>query len=243
MEIDKLISYIKMSKKTVFFGGAGVSTASGLQDFRGSNGLYKEKRKYPPEEILSHTFFMKHPDLFYEFYKEKLNSLNYKPNIIHKTLKLMEDKNLLSSIITQNIDGFDKMAGSRNVLELHGSILRNYCLNCHKFYSGEYVFKSSSIPKCSCGGIVKPDVVLYEEALDNKVLTEAIKEVSEADLLIVGGTSLQVYPASSLVTYFRGKHLVLINKDETPYDYLADIVIHDDLASVFEKVNKSISLN
>ena len=173
MEIDKLISYINMSKKTVFFGGAGVSTASGLQDFRGSNGLYKEKRKYPPEEILSHTFFMKHTDLFYEFYKEKLNSL----------------------------------------------------------------------PKCSCGGIIKPDVVLYEEALDNKVLTEAIKEVSEADLLIVGGTSLQVYPASSLVTYFRGKHLVLINKDETPYDYLADIVIHDDLASVFEKINKSISLN
>ena len=155
----------------------------------------------------------------------------------------MEDKNLLSSIITQNIDGFDKMAGSRNVLELHGSILRNYCINCHKFYSGEYVFKSSGTPKCSCGGIIKPDVVLYEEALDNKVLTEAIQEVSEADLLIVGGTSLQVYPASSLVTYFKGKHLVLINKDETPYDYLADIVIHDDLVNVFEKINKSIGLN
>lgn len=243
MEIEKLISYINMSKKTVFFGGTGVSTASGLQDFRGSNGLYKEKRKYSPEEILSHTFFVKHTDLFYDFYKEKLNSLNYKPNIIHKILKLMEDKNLLSSIITQNIDGFDKMAGSKNVLELHGSILRNYCLNCHKFYSGEYVFNSSGIPKCSCGGIIKPDVVLYEEALDDKILTEAIKEVSEADLLIVGGTSLQVYPASSLVTYFRGRHLVLINKDETPYDYLADLVIHDDLASVFEKVNKSISQN
>ena len=173
----------------------------------------KKKRKYPPEEILSHNFFMKHTDLFYEFYKEKLNSLNYKPNIIHKTLKLMEDKNLLSSIITQNIDGFDKMAGSRNVLELHGSILRNYCLNCHKFYSMVTMFLNLVVfQSVSCGGIIKPDVVLYEEALDNKVLTEAIQEVSKADLLIVSGTSLQVYPASSLVTYFRGEHLVLLIK-------------------------------
>ena len=242
-KIQQLATIIKNSKSTVFFGGAGVSTESGLKDFRSKDGLYHEKYKYPPEEILSHHFFIEQPEEFYKFYREKLNSLKYKPNIAHRVLSELEKMKLLDGIITQNIDGFDKMAGSRNVLELHGSILRNYCLNCHKFYSGDYVFKSSSIPKCSCGGIIKPDVVLYEEALDNKVLTEAIKEVSEADLLIVGGTSLQVYPASSLVTYFRGKHLVLINKDETPYDYLADIVIHDDLASVFEKINKSISLN
>ena len=240
-EIEQLQSMIDESNRIVFFGGAGVSTESNIPDFRSATGIYHQKYKYSPEQVVSHSFFMKYPEAFYEFYKEKLNSLNYKPNIIHKTLKLMEDKNLLSSIITQNIDGFDKMAGSRNVLELHGSILRNYCLNCHKFYSGDYVFKSKGTPKCGCGGIIKPDVVLYEEALDNKILTEAIKEVSEADLLIVGGTSLQVYPASSLVTYFRGKHLVFINKDETPYDYLADIVIHDDLVSVFEKINKSIS--
>ena len=240
MEIDKLIEYIKTSKQTVFFGGAGVSTASGLQDFRGSNGLYKEKRKYSPEEILSHTFFMQHTDLFYEFYKEKLNSLNYKPNIIHKTLKLMEDKKLLSAIITQNIDGFDKEVGSKNVYELHGSVLRNYCLKCHKFYSADYVFNAQGIPKCSCGGVIKPDVVLYEESLDEEVISKSIKEISNADLLIVGGTSLQINPAASLITYFKGKHLVLINKDKTPYDYLADIVIHEDLAKVFEQIKKEV---
>lgn len=240
MEIDKLIEYIKNSKKTVFFGDAGVSTASGLQDFRGSNGLYKEKRKYSPEEILSHTFFMQHTDLFYEFYKEKLNSLNYKPNIIHNTLKRMEDKKLLSAIITQNIDGFDKKAGSKNVYELHGSVSRNYCLKCHKFYSADYVFDAKGIPKCSCGGIIKPDVVLYEEVLDEKILSKAIEEISNADLLIIGGTSLQVNPAASLIAYFKGKHLVLINKDKTPYDYLADIVIHEDLAKVFEQIKKEV---
>ena len=242
-KIKKLKEIIDSSCDIVFFDGAGTSTLSGIKDFRGKNGIYKMDLDISPEYLLSINCLENNPFLFYDFYKSNLNCLDATPNIIHEYLKCLDNQNKLRCVITQNIDGFDKMAGSRNVLELHGSILRNYCLNCHKFYSGDYVFKSSSIPKCSCGGIIKPDVVLYEEALDNKVLTEAIQEVSEADLLIVGGTSLQVYPASSLVTYFRGKHLVLINKDETPYDYLADIVIHEDLVSVFEKINKSISLN
>ena len=239
-DIETLIKWIKESKKTVFFGGAGVSTESGLKDFRSKDGLYNEKYDYPPEEILSHTFFIKHTEEFYKFYKDKLNTENYKPNITHIVLKKLEDKNLLSSIITQNIDGFHQEAGSKKVLELHGSIKRNYCMNCNKFYDDKYIFNSKGIPKCSCGGIIKPDVVLYEEQLNPDTTSESIKEIANADLLIIGGTSLNVYPAASYINYFRGKHIVLINKDITPYDKTCDIVIHDSIGKVFKEIDKSI---
>ena len=239
-EINELIKWIKESKKTVFFGGAGVSTESGLKDFRSKDGLYNEKYDYPPEEILSHSFFIRHTDEFYKFYKDKLNTTNYKPNITHIVLKELEDKNLLSSIITQNIDGFHQEAGSKKVLELHGSIKRNYCMDCNKFYDDKYIFNSKGIPKCSCGGIIKPDVVLYEEPLNEEIIYEAIKEISNADLLIIGGTSLNVYPAASYINYFKGKHIVLINKDKTQYDYKCDLVINDSIGKVFNEINKKI---
>lgn len=239
-QINLLINWIKESKKTVFFGGAGVSTESGLKDFRSIDGLYHEQYDYPPEEILSNTFFHQNTKEFYKFYKDKLNIKGYHPNITHLVLKEMEEKGLLSSIITQNIDGFHQDAGSKKVLELHGSIKRNYCMKCHKFYDENVVFSSSNIPHCDCGGIIKPDVVLYEEQLDENTLTEAIKEIKEADLLIVGGTSLNVYPAAGLLHYFQGKHLVLINKDRTSYDNICDLVIHDSIGKVFEQIKKGI---
>ena len=239
-KIKELIKYIKESKKTVVFTGAGVSTPSGLQDFRSKDGIYQEIWDYPPEEILSHSFFVNNTDYFYDFYKKKLNSLNYKPNIIHETLKKMQDKNLLSSVITQNIDGFDIEAGINNVLELHGSVHRNYCLNCHKFYDGKKVFNSKGIPKCSCGGTIKPDVVLYEEPLDDNITARAILEIGSCDLLIICGTSLQVYPAAFYVNYFRGKHMVLINRSKTPYDNKADLVIYDELDKVFQEINNNL---
>lgn len=198
-KIKELVTLIKTSKKTVFFGGAGVSTESGLKDFRSKDGLYHEKYIYPPEEILSHHFFLENTKEFYKFYRDKLNSLNYKPNITHIILAKLEEKGLLSSIITQNIDGFHQMAGSKNVLELHGSVWRNYCMKCHKSYEAENVFSSTDVPKCSCGGIIKPEVVLYEESLNQETLQQAIKEISTADLLIIGGTSLNVYPAAGLI--------------------------------------------
>lgn len=234
--MDELKKIIESSKKIVFFGGAGVSTASGLKDFRSKDGLYNENYKYPPEEILSHTFFMNNPKDFYEFYKEKLNSLKYQPNIVHYKLKELEDRKKLIAVITQNIDGFDYMAGIKNVLELHGSVLRNYCLKCHKFYSGEYVFSGVGIPKCSCGSIIKPDVVLYEESLDSQVLDKSIKYIQDADTLIIGGTSLTVYPAAGLIKFFKGKNLVLINKDKTPYDYLATLTINAPIEEVFKNL-------
>ena len=240
-KIKELIKYIKESKKTVFFGGAGVSTESGLKDFRSVDGLYNEKYDYPPEEILSHSFFINHTEEFYKFYKDKLNTAGFKPNITHLVLKEMEDKNKLSSIITQNIDGFHQDAGSKKVLELHGSIKRNYCMNCGKFYDDKYIFESEGIPKCDCGGIIKPDVVLYEEGLDNNTVTEAIKEISQADLLIIGGTSLNVYPAASYLGFFQGKHMVLINRDKTPYDNRCDLVINDSIGKVFEKIKEEIN--
>ena len=233
-----LIDWIKESKHTVFFGGAGVSTESGLKDFRSKDGLYNEKYDYPPEEILSLTFFKNNTEEFYRFYKDKMNSLKYKPNITHKVLKEMEEKNLLSAIITQNIDGFHD--GSKKVIELHGSIMRNYCTKCHKSYDAEYVFNSEGIPKCSCGGIIKPDVVLYEEQLNEENIIDAINEISNAELLIIGGTSLNVYPAAGFIRYFHGKHLVLINRDETPYDYMCDLVIHDSIGEVFNEIEKYI---
>ena len=238
--INKLIEWIKESNKIVFFGGAGVSTESGLKDFRSKDGLYNEKYDYPPEEILSHTFFINNTSEFYKFYKDKLNVNGLKPNITHIVLKKLEDLKKLSCVITQNIDGFHTDAGSKKVLELHGSIKRNYCMDCHKFYDDNYIFSTNDIPKCSCGGIIKHDVVLYDEGLDDDIVSETIKEISNCDLLIVGGTSLNVYPAAGFLRFFRGKHLVLINKDETPYDKSCDLVIHDSLGKVFKEIEKEI---
>lgn len=239
-KIDTLVRLIKKSKRIVFFGGAGVSTESGLKDFRSKDGLYNQKYDYPPEEILSHSFFIQHTDDFYKFYKEKLNIDGLKPNITHKVLALMEKNGILSSIITQNIDGFHQMAGSKNVLELHGSIHRNYCMKCHQYYDKDSVFKSKAVPHCQCGGIIKPDVVLYEEQLNEDTMQKAIEEISKADLLIVGGTSLNVYPAASFIRFFKGSSIVLINRDETKYDSMCDLVIHDSLGEVFSKIKKEL---
>jgi NAD-dependent deacetylase len=239
-DINTLIEWIKEANSIVFFGGAGVSTESGLKDFRSKDGLYNEKYDYPPEEILSHSFFMDKTEEFYKFYKDKLDTRNYKPNITHEVLSLMEKKNKLDCVITQNIDGFHQDAGSKTVYELHGSIKRNYCMDCHKFYDDKYVFESIGIPKCSCGGTIKPDVVLYEEGLDDEVVSNSIKAISTCDLLIIGGTSLNVYPAAGFINYFRGKHLVLINRDITQYDHLCDLVIHENIGKVFEEIKKGI---
>ena len=237
---EQLIKWIKESKKTVFFGGAGVSTESGIKDFRSKDGLYNEVYDYPPEEILSHHFFIQHTDEFYRFYREKLNTNGFHPNITHIVLCEMEKKGLLSSVITQNIDGFHQEAGSQNVLELHGSIKRNYCMKCGKFYTDEAVFQSNDIPKCTCGGIIKPDVVLYEEGLDDSITSKAIREIATADLLIIGGTSLNVYPAAGFIHFFQGKHIVLINRGETSFDSICDLVIHDSIGKVFQEIQKGI---
>ena len=239
-KINILIEWIKESNNIVFFGGAGVSTESGLKDFRSVDGLYNEKYDYPPEEILSHSFFRDYTDEFYKFYKDKLNTNGLKPNITHVVLEKLESIGKLKAIITQYIDGFHQEAGSKNVLELHGSIKRNYCIDCHKFYDDDYIFNSKGIPTCDCGGIVKPDVVLYEEGLDSNTVKDTIKYISEADLLIIGGTSLNVYPATSYLKYFKGKHLVLINRDKTMYDNDCDLVINDNLGKVFTEIKKEI---
>lgn len=233
-KIIQLKEIIRSSNNIVFFGGAGVSTESGMPDFRGKDGLYNQKYKFLPEEVLSHTFFVNHTDEFFIFYKEKMNALSYEPNITHKKLVELEKREKLKAIITQNIDGLHSKAGSKKIFELHGSIYRNYCRNCHNFYEGKKVFESKGVPKCSCGGIIKPDVVLYEEALDEKTLNQAIEVVEKAEVLIVAGTSLTVYPASGLIRFFKGKYLVLINKDKTPYDCIANLVIHDSLGNVFQ---------
>ena len=235
-KIQKFKELVNESNNIVFFGGAGVSTESGIPDFRSKDGLYNQQYKYPPEQILSHTFFMNNTDEFYKFYKDKMNCLKYEPNITHIKLAELEDKGKLKAVITQNIDGLHQKAGSKNVYELHGSVLRNYCMNCHNFFDSEYVFNSDSVPKCTCGGIVKPDVVLYEEGLNDDTFDGAISSISNADMLIVAGTSLTVQPASSLINYFRGKNLVLINRDTTPYDYKADLVINDGLGNVFKEI-------
>ena len=239
-KINTLIDWIKDSKKIVFFGGAGVSTESGLKDFRSKDGLYNEKYDYPPEEILSNHFFNENTEEFYKFYKDKLNTENYKPNITHIVLAELEKSGKLSCVITQNIDGFHQDAGSKKVLELHGTIKKNHCTKCNKFYDDKYVFNSTGIPKCTCGGIIKPDVVLYEEPLDDNVVIEAIKEIQECDLLIIGGTSLNVYPAAGYINYYKGNHLVLINKDKTPYDYKCDLVINDSIGKVFKEIEKIV---
>lgn len=235
-KIQKFKQLVDESNNIVFFGGAGVSTESGIPDFRSKDGLYNQQYKYPPEEILSHTFFINNTDEFYKFYKNKMNSLKYKPNITHIKLAELENKGKLKAVITQNIDGLHQKAGSKTVYELHGSVLRNYCMNCHKFYDADYVFNSDGIPRCSCGGIIKPDVVLYEEGLNDDTIRDSILAIQNADMLIVAGTSLTVQPASSLINYFKGKNLVLINRDTTPYDYKADLVINDGLGTVFKEI-------
>ena len=235
-KIEKFKTLVNESNNIVFFGGAGVSTESGIPDFRSKDGLYNQKYKYPPEEILSHTFFMNNTEEFFKFYKEKMNSLKYEPNVTHIKLAELEKEGKLKAVVTQNIDGLHQKAGSKNVYELHGSVLRNYCMKCHKFYDAEYVFNSSGVPKCSCGGIIKPDVVLYEESLDEETLEKSVYAIANADLLIVAGTSLTVYPASGLINYFRGKNLVLINRDTTPFDNRADLVINESLGKVFEEI-------
>ena len=235
-KIEEFKRIIDASSNIVFFGGAGVSTESGIPDFRSKDGLYNMKYKYPPEEILSHTFFMNQTEEFYKFYRDKLNSLKYEPNITHKKLAELEKQGKLKAIVTQNIDGLHQKAGSKEVYELHGSVLRNYCMECGKFYGPEAVFETEGIPKCECGGIIKPDVVLYEEPLNDEVVENAITSIVEAETLIIAGTSLTVYPASGLIHYFKGKNLVLINKDSTPFDNRADLVINDSLGKVFESV-------
>lgn len=235
-KIQQLKQLVKKSNNIVFFGGAGVSTESGIPDFRSKDGLYNQKYDYPPEEILSHTFFIKHTEEFYKFYKDKMNSLKYETNITHIKLAQLESKGKLKAIITQNIDGLHQKAGAKNVYELHGSVLRNYCMKCKKFYDAEYVFNSKGIPTCTCGGIIKPDVVLYEEGLDENTLEKSIISIINADLLIVAGTSLTVYPASGLINYFRGKNLVLINRDATPFDNRANLVINETLGKVFKEI-------
>lgn len=235
-KIQQFKQMVNESNNIVFFGGAGVSTESGIPDFRSKDGLYHQQYDYPPEEILSHTFFINHTDAFYKFYKDKMNSLKYKPNITHMKLAELEKKGKLKAVVTQNIDGLHQKAGSKNVYELHGSVLKNHCMKCHKFYDAEYVFNSTGIPKCTCGGTIKPDVVLYEEGLDEETVEKAILAILNADLMIVAGTSLTVQPASSLLNYYKGHKLVLINRDKTPYDDRADLVIHESLGNVFENI-------
>ncbi len=231
-----LQSIIDESKRIVFFGGAGVSTESGIPDFRSVDGLYNQKYDYPPEEILSHTFFKQHTDYFYNFYRDKMLALDAKPNAAHYKLAELEKAGKLSAVVTQNIDGLHQKAGSKRVYELHGSVHRNYCQRCGKEYDAQFIKNSSGIPKCECGGIIKPDVVLYEEGLDNDTINGALYEIDSADCLIVAGTSLNVYPAASFVRYFHGKHFVLINMSETPADNLADLVIHGKVGEELSKI-------
>ena len=235
--IDKLKEVIQKSDNIVFFGGAGVSTESGIPDFRSVDGLYNQKYDYPPEEILSHTFFMEKTDEFYKFYRDKLIIHGIKPNAAHIALAKLEEEGKLKAVITQNIDGLHQAAGSKNVIELHGSTLRNYCMKCGRFYEGtDFIEECEGTPMCECGGIIKPDVVLYEEMLDDDCINKAVKFISEADVLVIGGTSLNVYPAAGLINYFQGSKSVLINKAVTAADARADIVIHDSIGKVLSQI-------
>ena len=239
-EIEKLTEIVSNAKRIVFFGGAGVSTESGIPDFRSVDGLYHQKFDYPPEEILSHTFFMRKPDEFYRFYHDKMLCLNAKPNKAHLTLAKWEREGRLRSVVTQNIDGLHQAAGSKRVHELHGSVMRNYCMKCGVSYDVKYLVKSKGVPLCICGGIIKPDVVLYEEPLPEDTVMAALSDIRSADVLIVAGTSLTVYPAASYIRYFGGDKMVLINRDATPYDSTADLVIHDKVGEVLSKVDKKL---
>ena len=234
--VEQLRQWIAESKSAVFFGGAGVSTESGIPDFRSVDGLYSQKFDYPPEQIISHSFYLRKPEYFFRFYREKMLPLGFEPNVTHRVLARLEEEGHLAAVVTQNIDGLHQKAGSKNVFELHGSVLRNYCVKCHKFYPAETVRDAKGVPLCDCGGIIKPDVVLYEEALDDNTVAGAVSAIRHADLLIVGGTSLTVYPAAGLLQYYRGHRLVLINRDETPYDSYADLVFHESLGKLFSQL-------
>lgn len=235
-EIEQLQKMIDESNNIVFFGGAGVSTESGIPDFRSVDGLYHQKYDYPPETILSHTFYRRRTSEFYRFYKDKMLCLDAKPNAAHIALAKLEENGKLKAVITQNIDGLHQAAGSKKVYELHGSVLRNYCEECGTFYDAKYILDSKDIPTCKCGGIIKPDVVLYEEGLSTEVMEGAISAISNADMLIIGGTSLVVYPAAGLIDYYHGKKLVLINKTATSRDSQADLVITEPIGKVFSQI-------
>ena len=237
-EIEQLQKMIDESQNIVFFGGAGVSTESGIPDFRSADGIYHQSYKYSPEQVVSHSFFIQHTEAFYEFYKEKMMMLDAKPNAAHRKLAELEMAGKLKAVVTQNIDGLHQAAGSREVLELHGSVHRNYCTRCGKFFDLATIMGMESVPRCECGGIIKPDVVLYEEGLDQTTLQKAVRYIQEADILIIGGTSLTVYPAAGLIDYYRGKKLVLINKSVTPMDDRADLVINEPIGAVFERFLK-----
>ncbi len=235
--VDKFIDMVRHSDNIVFFGGAGVSTESGIPDFRSVDGLYNQKYKYPPETILSHSFYVSQPEEFYRFYRDKMLCLDAQPNAAHIKLAELEQAGKLKAIVTQNIDGLHQKAGSKNVLELHGSVHRNFCQRCHKFFDAEYMLHSEGVPKCdACGGPIKPDVVLYEEGLDNDVIEQSLYYISHADMLIIGGTSLVVYPAAGLVRYYGGHKLILINKSATDMDKSADLVINEPIGEVFSRI-------
>lgn len=235
-EVKKLQAIIDDSSNIVFFGGAGVSTESNIPDFRSADGLYRQNYKYSPEQIVSHSFFVHNTEAFYEFYKEKMMFLDAKPNPAHLKLAELEAKGKLSAVVTQNIDGLHQAAGSRNVLELHGSILRNYCQKCGKFYDATYVRHAEGVPRCECGGLIKPDVVLYEEGLDSGIIQRSIQAISQADTLIIGGTSLVVYPAAGFIDYFRGKHLVVINKSTTAREVGAELSIAAPIGEILGQI-------
>ena len=236
-QIEQLNEWIKGTDNIVFFGGAGVSTESGIPDFRSVDGLYNQQYDYPPETILSHTFYRRNPAEFYRFYRAKMLCLDAKPNAAHLKLAQWEQEGKLKAVVTQNIDGLHQAAGSKKVLELHGSVLRNYCESCGKFYDAAYILHSEGVPACECGGSIKPDVVLYEEGLNQKTLTDAIRSISEADVLIVGGTSLAVYPAAGLLDYYNGNKLVLVNKTPTPRDSIADLVVQGSIGEIFAQLD------
>lgn len=235
-EIETLQEIIDTHDNIVFFGGAGVSTESGIPDFRSQDGLYNQKYDFPPETILSHTFFMRKPEEFYRFYQDKMLCDTAKPNAAHLKLAELEQAGKLKAVVTQNIDNLHQMAGSKKVLELHGSVYRNYCMRCGKSFGFAHMKQASGVPKCTCGGTIKPDVVLYEEGLDNATIRESVRVISEAQVLIIGGTSLAVYPAASLIDYFQGEHLVVINKAPTPRDRYADLLIQDPIGEVFSQI-------
>ncbi|MBO5474476.1 MAG: NAD-dependent protein deacylase [Lachnospiraceae bacterium] len=235
--LEQLRTWVRESDNIVFFGGAGVSTESGIPDFRSVDGLYHQQYDYPPETILSHTFYRRMPEEFYRFYRAKMLCLDAKPNAAHLKLAQWEREGKLKAVVTQNIDGLHQAAGSKVVLELHGSVLRNYCESCGKFYDAQYILNSEGVPTCSCGGSIKPDVVLYEEGLNQKTLTDAVRYISEADVLIVGGTSLAVYPAAGLLDYYRGKKLVLVNKTPTPKDSMADLIVQGSIGEIFSQMD------
>lgn len=239
-DIDILKTWIESSNNIVFFGGAGVSTESNIPDFRSVDGLYHQKYDYPPEKILSHSFFLSHPQEFYRFYKDKMVYINAKPNDAHKILAQWEQEGKVKAVITQNIDGLHQKAGSQKVLELHGTVYKNYCMRCGKEYELEWMLEQEGVPHCSCGGIIRPDVVLYEEGLDQKIIQDAVSFIEEADVLIIGGTSLTVYPAAGLIEYYKGNKLVLINKSMTPYDKEADLRIEGSIGEVFGEVQKAL---